>query len=68
MSRLTRITTQITAEQLRDMKALAKLDRRPRTALIRDALDDYLVKRRHEIPVEGPDPRQTALRLVGTDS
>lgn len=60
------ITTQVRPDQLRDLNALAELDRRPRAGLIRDAVDDYLARRRHEIPVEASDPLQTNLDLAGT--
>ncbi len=61
MSRKHTITTGIRHDQFQDMTALAKLDRRPRASLIRDALDAYLESRRYEIPVEAPDPCQVPM-------
>lgn len=54
-------TVYLEPEQDRDLKALHRKTRRPVASLIREAIADYLVARRQEIPVEAEDPRQGAL-------
>lgn len=59
-------TVYLEPSQVRDLKALSDLTRVPQAVLIRDALQDYLNGRRHEIPNPSPDPRQLDLKLGET--
>ncbi len=61
------ITTGITADQIRDLEGLGIATRKPRAAMIREALDEYLETRRHLIPSPESDPRQVPLDLTGED-
>lgn len=55
-----KIMTSVYLERTQDerLKRLAKATKVPAAALLREALDDLLEKRKDEIPPAEPDPRQ----------
>lgn len=61
MRRKISTTVYLNPGQLEDMKALAERLRRPTAGLIREALDEYLDKRRLQLPPRDPPEGQGSL-------
>jgi predicted transcriptional regulator len=56
-----KVTVGLEPDSLRRLRALSEATRVPWAVFVREALEEYLERRRAEIPSEDPDPRQVPM-------